>query len=69
MRAGELVRRVRREGWTVEPTRGGHLRLRHPCGGLVHAASTPSDRRAVANTLAECRRELRRRKGGRAHGC
>lgn len=56
----ELTRLAARDGWRVEPTRGGHLRLRHPSGALVHAAGTPSDRRALANTLSTMRRELRR---------
>jgi putative hemolysin len=40
-------------------TGGGHLRYRHVTGALVHAASSPSDRRARANLLAAFRRTAR----------
>ncbi|HMR34491.1 MAG TPA: type II toxin-antitoxin system HicA family toxin [Geminicoccaceae bacterium] len=56
----ELIRTARRLGWRVEPTHGGHLRLKHPSGALVFAGSMPSDRRSLANALATMRRELRR---------
>lgn len=35
---------------------GGHLVYRHPNGGQLVAAASPSDYRAYANTLAEARR-------------
>jgi hypothetical protein len=43
-------------GGTVEHTRAGHLVIKLPNGGLVHAASTPSDWRSVANARADIRR-------------
>jgi len=53
----QLLRAAEARGWQVELTRrGGHLRLVHPAGGLVVAASTPSDRRALANLRAQLRR-------------
>lgn len=56
----ELIRVASRLGWRVEPTHGGHLRLKHPSGALVFAGSTPSDRRSLANALATMRREMRK---------
>ncbi len=46
-------------GWTVTPTCNGHLCWRHPSGGLVYSASTPSDWRAGLNLRSELRRQLR----------
>lgn len=38
------------QGWTVRITNGGHLRWDSPKGGKpIFTASTPSDRRALAN--------------------
>ncbi|MDX6748796.1 hypothetical protein SH611_03145 [Geminicoccaceae bacterium 1502E] len=59
----EFVERAEALGYEVCFTAGGHLKLTHPCGALVHASSTPSDCRSWANTEAQLRRELRR------HGC
>jgi len=56
----ELLRWAEAAGWRVQFTRGGHLRLRHPDGGVVVAASTPSDQRALANLRAQMRRAERR---------
>ena len=48
----ELVRELERQGWRVEPTKGGHFRAFPPQGSPVVLPSTPSDRRALANTIA-----------------
>ena len=50
---------IEQEGWTVEYTKGGHLRWRHPNGAIVFAASTPSDYRAWANHMSHLRRAVR----------
>jgi predicted RNA binding protein YcfA (HicA-like mRNA interferase family) len=47
-------------GWTVEQTRGGHYRLRHPNGAIVFTPTTPSCHRSLQNTASELRRALRR---------
>jgi predicted RNA binding protein YcfA (HicA-like mRNA interferase family) len=53
----ELLRAAEARGWRVELTRrGAHVRLTHPAGGIVFAASTPSDCRALANLRAQLRR-------------
>jgi hypothetical protein len=41
------------------PTGSGHVRFRHPAGGVVHTSSTPSDRRAWRNLRAQLRRVAR----------
>ena len=57
----QLLRAAEARGWSVELTRrGAHVRLVHPSGGLVVAASTPSDWRALANLRAQLRRAERR---------
>jgi predicted RNA binding protein YcfA (HicA-like mRNA interferase family) len=43
-------------GWTVDTTKGGHIRLRHPNGGLAYGPSTPSDHRGLLNLAATLRR-------------
>lgn len=59
----DALRAARADGWSVEPTGGGHLRLTHPIGGLVFAPATPSCPRAVPNMRAQLRRALRRGPG------
>jgi len=57
--ARDLIRRAAAAGWSVAPTRGGHLRFTHPEASVpVFTASTPSDHRALANALATMRRAL-----------
>lgn len=51
-----LTRTARRAGWTVTPSRGGHLRWTAPTGHVVFSAATPGDHRAVHNHLALLRR-------------
>lgn len=60
-----LISTARLRGWTVTYTPGGHVRFAHPDGGLVHAASTPSDYRAVRNIAAELRRQETQQQGRR----
>jgi predicted RNA binding protein YcfA (HicA-like mRNA interferase family) len=55
-----LLRQASARGWRMQPTRGGHIRLEHPTGALVFAASTPSCPRPVRNLAADLRRVERR---------
>lgn len=55
-----VLREMEEHGWEVDVTGSGHLRWRHPAGGLVFSASTPSDRRSWANHLATMRRAARK---------
>lgn len=48
-----FLRRLRKNGWKMETTGGGHVKARPPGGGrFVIMASTPSDRRAIKNITA-----------------
>lgn len=51
-----LVREARESGFTVEQTRGGHVRYTAPTGQVVIDASTPSDHRGTKNTRARLKR-------------
>lgn len=50
-----LIRQARKQGWTVEDTRGGgKLKWISPRGGVPYFSSkTPSDRRAIHNISAD----------------
>lgn len=52
-----LVQAAREAGWEVTMSGGGHLRFEAPNGELVFTSSSPSCRRAAANTRAELRRK------------
>lgn len=56
MNRRKLVRALREQGYTVEPTGGGHLRVLDRRGAVVGvAAATPSDWRSDRNLLARLR--------------
>jgi hypothetical protein len=51
-----IARRLRREGWTVEPVKG-HIKWRDADGNLmVTSSSTPNDQRAITNARRDVRR-------------
>jgi predicted RNA binding protein YcfA (HicA-like mRNA interferase family) len=53
----QLLRAAEARGWQLELTqRGAHVRLTHPDGAVVVAASPPSDHRALANLKVMLRR-------------
>ena len=52
----EVLKEMRDEGWTIEPTRGDHFRWLHPSGAILISSATPSDWRAWANHLSRMRR-------------
>ena len=59
-RATELLRELKRSGFTATHTRGGHIRIEHPwMAGPVFTAATPSDTRASRNLRALIRRRMR----------
>jgi len=58
-----LIQRAQRQGFTVRQTKSGHYQVKGPAGGLTHLPSTPSDRRAVNNSLAELKRMGYRHEG------
>ena len=52
----KLLRAAQAQGWRVELGKGGHFTLYAPDGvGRVTMSSTPSDRRALMNTVAYMR--------------
>lgn len=51
-----LIKDAEKAGWTVEPSRGGHLKWKAPTGAVVFSASTPSDHRAIKNHLSLLRK-------------
>lgn len=52
-----MVKEAERQGWRCELLKSGHWRLYAPDGEhIVHKASTPSDHRDLANTIATMRR-------------
>ena len=55
----QLWRRLRRQGFTVERTEGGHYRITHPSmASPVFGPSTPSDTHSLRNLQAKLRRAM-----------
>lgn len=52
----DIIARVKRAGWAVLYTGGGHLKLCPPQGGAIFTGSTPSDPRALRNLRAHLKR-------------
>lgn len=52
-----LIKDAEKAGWTVEQSRGGHLKWKAPTGKVIFSASTPSDHRAIKNHVSLMRRE------------
>lgn len=56
----ELLRKLRRAGYEVVISRGGHYKLTHSLMmGAVFTSLTPSDRRAIRNVEAMLKRKRR----------
>ncbi|RCV86889.1 hypothetical protein [Billgrantia montanilacus] len=56
-----VVRYAVAHDWTVERTRGGHVKLSKPGCSPVFTSFTPSDgKRSAANAIAQLRRAQRR---------
>lgn len=53
-----VLNAAREQGWVIEQTRGGHIRMIPPdrTKKIVVLGSTESDRRAMQNTLARLRK-------------
>jgi hypothetical protein len=57
------------EGWEIERTNGGHLRLKHKDAEKpVFSSVTTSDYRSRKNLVAECRNAIRLSRGNRTSG-
>lgn len=62
----KMIREIRALGWSVTPTRGGHLSLRHPdVKGQLYCPASPSDRNNWQLLLNSMRRALKRGRAGR----
>lgn len=51
----QLIQEAEDQGWEVSKTKGGHLRWLSPSGRVVFSAFSPSDGRALKNTIRELR--------------
>ncbi len=60
-RLAPLLAFAKQEGFEVARTRNGHLKFTKPGYPPVFTSSTPSDHRAIKNTLAQLRRLRPRR--------
>ena len=66
MKARDLIRTAKRDGWQISRTGGDHLKLTHPeASGPVFTGSTPSDRRALRARAASGASGARRRRAER----
>ena len=51
-----ILKAAESNGCTVVATRNGHYKIMVKGGGIVHTSGTPSDHRALRNTIAQIRR-------------
>jgi predicted RNA binding protein YcfA (HicA-like mRNA interferase family) len=51
----QLIELAVMQGWSVERTKGSHLKWLSPLGAIMFSASTPSDTRAIQNIKKELR--------------
>lgn len=56
----KFYRELRKAGFSVTDTRGGHVRITHPDfpDKIVHGAGSASDYRSFKNTKADVRRDF-----------
>lgn len=60
--ARDLARKAAELGFEYEYLRGGHIRFKHPLGGMVTASATPSCPFALKNALGDLRRAVKQQK-------
>jgi predicted RNA binding protein YcfA (HicA-like mRNA interferase family) len=59
----KTMRGLKRDGYLVTKTKGGHLSIRHPTRpGTVYSSSTPGDIRSMKNVQAKLKRAFGRSK-------
>ena len=52
----QLIKKAKKQGWVVEPTKGNHLRWISPNGDVVTSSKTPSDRMTIMCTRLDLKR-------------
>jgi hypothetical protein len=52
---GQIKKAAKSQGWTVDPTNGGHVRFTSPTGERYFTAGSPSDVAGTRNLLADLR--------------
>jgi RNA 3'-terminal phosphate cyclase len=53
----QLARKAERQGWTVVITGGTHIKWTSPAGEKVFSSYSPSDHRAIKNTITNLRKK------------
>jgi len=48
----KLMRRAKKQGWSVQVTKKNHIKFFSPLGGIVVASGTPSENRGFLNLKA-----------------
>lgn len=51
-----FIRIATERGWTVSPTKKGHIKFTAPNGAIIVTSSTPSDHRSWKNLRGQLRR-------------
>lgn len=51
----QLIQKAEAQGWVITRRNNGHLRWLSPTGYIVFSAFTPSDKRAIKNTIKQLR--------------
>lgn len=52
----DLAKKAMKQGWVITLRNNGHLAWKSPKGGVVFSASSPSDYRAIKNTIRELKK-------------
>lgn len=51
-----VFKELRNQGWSLEKTKNNHWKITNPAGRSCFTGSTPGDKRAVRNLMADLRR-------------
>lgn len=51
----QLIQEAKAQGWVVTRKHSGHLKWVSPTGHIVFTGFTPSDKRAIKNTITQLR--------------
>jgi len=52
----QLIKELRKQGWTIEPTKKCHYKWTAPSGKFFFTSSTPSDTRAFHRIKSDIRK-------------